>query len=347
MLETYAPDGIYFEGPSYWGFGTSFTVQFIDALESVMGTDLGLSETPGFLESAEAINYLTGPTRLFFNFSDGYRFRPPGTMMYWFARRRRAPGLLFLEKRFLAETIARKPGSFPGAETFLLWNDRRQEPRPPARLHWHGRGKQPLATFRSSWERDALFAGMKGGISGGGHQHMDVGSFVLDYGGIRWASDAPSQRYSLEENARRKAKAEGKPFEPAFYRERWSHNILVVDGKRPVYRSVSPMVAFSDSAPNPHVIFDLGPAYKGQLARARRGMRFPRNRSVIVQDEFTTLDKPKTHIRWAMLTLNSPGLNRASVAEDGSRLVLRRPAGAVPKPPPEVIPLDQWRPATP
>ncbi|MBT3292228.1 MAG: heparinase, partial [Victivallales bacterium] len=55
-MDTYAPDGIYFEGPSYWSYGTSYTVQFIDALENVMGTDFGLSKFPGFMESVDAIN---------------------------------------------------------------------------------------------------------------------------------------------------------------------------------------------------------------------------------------------------------------------------------------------------
>ena len=45
-------------------------------------------------ESLNAINYMTGPTGLFLNFSDGYRYRSPQPVSYWFARRLDDPGLL-------------------------------------------------------------------------------------------------------------------------------------------------------------------------------------------------------------------------------------------------------------
>ena len=332
-MDTYAPDGIYLEGPSYWSYGTTYTVQFIDVLENVMGTDFGLAGFPGFIESVDAINFITGPTGLFLNFSDGYRYRYTQAATYWFAHRRRDPNLLFLENEYMKRSLQRKPGSrhYPDMVMYLIWSDSAQTARPPEQRHWHGKGLQALASFRSSWDREATFAAIKGGISGGGHGHMDVGGFVIDADGVRWASDAPSQSYDLEANARKKAEAEGKPFEPAFYRERWSHNILVVDGHKPVPGSQSPMLAFSDDPESPHVVFDLSPAYKEQLVRAKRGLLLYRNRSVVVQDEFTTLDKPQTHIRWAMLALNSPELTRASVSENGKRLLLQRSANSVPE----------------
>lgn len=321
-METYAPDGIYREGPSYWAYGTTYTVKFIHALEDVIKTDHGLSEYPGFLESMDAINFLTGPTGLFLNFSDGYRYRYSQAASYWFAQRRGDPDLLFLENDLMKRALQKKRRA--DFVMTLIWSDKAQTAQPPERLHWHGKGAQPCATFRSSWDRGATFAGMKGGVTGVGHGHMDAGGFVIDADGVRWASDAPSQRYDLEENARKKAKEEGRQFERAFYRERWSHNILVVDGQAPVVGSQSPMIDVSEKADNPYVIFDLGPAYAGQLAEAKRGMRLHRDRCVIVQDEVATLDKAKTHVRWSMLTLNSPGLTRSSVSEDGRRLTLFR-----------------------
>lgn len=47
-LSAYGPDGGYPEGFHYWGYGTSFQVLLIAALESALGTDAGLSEYPGF-----------------------------------------------------------------------------------------------------------------------------------------------------------------------------------------------------------------------------------------------------------------------------------------------------------
>jgi len=50
---TYAPDGAYAEGPSYWSYGTSFHVILIEALRSALGTrhELQLREIPGLSEA--------------------------------------------------------------------------------------------------------------------------------------------------------------------------------------------------------------------------------------------------------------------------------------------------------
>ena len=42
---------------------------------------------------------------------------------------------------------------------------------------------------------DASFLGVKGGMPKYNHGHMDVGSFVFDADGVRWAEDLGSQNY--------------------------------------------------------------------------------------------------------------------------------------------------------
>ena len=61
-LSAYGPDGGYPEGFHYWGYGTSFQVLLIAVLESALGTDAGLSEYPGFLESARFMEFMTAPS---------------------------------------------------------------------------------------------------------------------------------------------------------------------------------------------------------------------------------------------------------------------------------------------
>lgn len=48
VLGVYGPDGGYPEGFHYWGYGTSFQVMLIAALESAFGDDKGLADAPGF-----------------------------------------------------------------------------------------------------------------------------------------------------------------------------------------------------------------------------------------------------------------------------------------------------------
>src|SRR5690554_352124 len=70
----------------------------------------------------------------------------------------------------------------------------------PEKLIWYGQGDSPVALMRSSWtDPNAIFVGFKAGAANVNHAHMDVGSFVLDALGERWAMDFGAQSYhSLE-----------------------------------------------------------------------------------------------------------------------------------------------------
>ena len=100
-LACYAPDGGYPEGFNYWGYGTSFQVMMIAALESALGTDYGLSMSPGFLQTPSFIQFMTAPGGGCFSFSDTSASAPCNPMMYWFAVRNDDPSLVFLERRQL------------------------------------------------------------------------------------------------------------------------------------------------------------------------------------------------------------------------------------------------------
>src|SRR5699024_6103609 len=69
-LKNYGPDGNYPEGPGYWSYGSSYQVMMLAGLESVLGTDFGLSQEEGFLASAEYMLFSTGPSGKYFNYSD-------------------------------------------------------------------------------------------------------------------------------------------------------------------------------------------------------------------------------------------------------------------------------------
>ena len=69
-MKDYGPDGAYPEGYGYWGYGTSFNVMFISAVEKLFGKDFGLSQQPGFLKTAGYLENMTGPSGNPFNYSD-------------------------------------------------------------------------------------------------------------------------------------------------------------------------------------------------------------------------------------------------------------------------------------
>jgi len=328
-LAEYEPDGAYPEGPGYWKYGTVYHVLLVDALRSAIGTDFGLT-TAAFLKSSDYYRQMTGPTGLFFNYSDCGQKSGIAPAMYWFAATRRDPSLLHRERTALHELLDRARPSAAKRHRLLpfllLWNAAHAKAPPPDATHFHADGHTPVAIHRSGWEKDDTFVGIKGGSPGANHGHMDIGSFVLDAGGVRWARDLGAQNYhSLESRGIRLwDRRQGSQRWDVFRLNNLSHNTLVVDGRKQIVKGFAPIVR-STGAPNPHTIIDMSAVYAGQLDAARRGVALRADRSVLVQDELRALDAEAT-VRWGMVTearIESLNGTTALLTRDGRQLRLR------------------------
>ncbi|MEZ4901252.1 MAG: hypothetical protein R2822_05560 [Spirosomataceae bacterium] len=101
-MEDYNPDGAYPEGYGYWGYGTSFNVLFLSAIQRALGSEFGLSSGRGFLNTASYYQAMVGTSGKTFNYSDaGSGTGGVSPAMFWFATRTQNPSLLFNEKRLL------------------------------------------------------------------------------------------------------------------------------------------------------------------------------------------------------------------------------------------------------
>ncbi len=358
-MHEYVPDGAYPEGPGYWGYGTTYNVILISALQSALGTDFGLTRQPGFLATADYYLHVTGPSGYYFNYSDcGRGGQGVSPAMFWFAAQRQEPYLLWSEWSKLAPTTERRAGrsSRSGRERtapmLLLWMAPNQpKPTRPAALSWTAQGPNPVAFHRSSWEADASFVAIKGGSPGLNHAHMDVGAFVMDADGLRWADDLGMQDYnSIEkEGINLWGKTQDAPRWTIFRLGTSSHNVLMVDGQQQRVEADARIV----TAKVGRSVVDLGAIYQGQLAQARRGVALQADRTVRVQDELVGTGKAAS-VRWAMVThadVQVDGPGRATLAQQGKKLEFRvlEPAGAAVKiyrtdPPPSK--LDAKNPGT-
>lgn len=305
-MAEYEPDGVYPEGPSYWGYGTTYNVVMIAALESALGTDFGLGAKSGFLKSAQFYLQATSPAGLYFNYSDCGERGDASAAMQWFAGRLHDPALLWNQRKPLeayGEAVSERKGSADRMLPLLLvWGQRMPEFTPPQALSWKGDGRTPVAILRTGWNENDAYLAIKGGSPGTNHAHMDAGSFVLEMSGVRWAIDLGSQGYeSLEsKGVDLWNKSQQSQRWSVFRLNNRSHNTLVVNDALQAVDGNAPIQSFSADKEAPKAVVDLSPVYQGQLESSRRGARLTSN-TALIQDEVKPLDGPVS-VRWGLLT---------------------------------------------
>jgi hypothetical protein len=293
-MAQFAPDGAWAEGPGYWAYATSYNVVLLAGLASALGTDFGLSDLPAFADTGWLPIYLTGPLGRTFNYADGSDHTIRAPQMFWLARRFNRPAYGHYER----------PIASPHAQD-LLWFDARtdqaQAVAPPLDKYFRGAG---VVTLRSAWnDRRALFVGFKAGDNKANHSHLDLGTFVLDALGTRWAADLGADDYNL----------------PAYFgNKRWtyyrlraeSHNTLVINpGQDPDQdpAAAAQIARFQSQPERPFAIANLTPAYAKHARTVQRGIALLQRKQVLVQDEVQA-DRP-AQVWWFFHTAAQVKLN--------------------------------------
>lgn len=340
-MAMYAPKGSYPEGPGYWSYGTTYNVLLLAILESVLGSSFGLDQAPGFDQTGAYPALMTGPSGLYFNYADGGAGRGCEPALYWFAARHGRPDWLLGEEPPRTRALEARAEGVSASNRFLplllLWlHDPPAEAPVRLPLHWSSECAVPVTLHRSSWEDpDAVFVGFKAGSPAGPHGHMDVGSFVLDADGVRWAVDLGAEGYHRIESRGMNfwSMAQNSDRWRVFRQNNHSHNTLVIDDALQVAAGNAPIVRFSDQPDFPHSVADLSSVYAGQAGSVHRGMALLPDGNVLVRDRLTAL-KPGSRIRWGMVTRATPadpGHHRIQLRQAAATLTLRvlEPAGSV------------------
>lgn len=299
--KAYAPAGVYAEGPMYWGYGSSYHVILADALLQATGDTQGVDAYPGFLESAEFLQQVTGPSGDFYNYGDARLTRGLQLPLFWLAAHCQRPDWIAHDLSHLDEYL-RQPQTENSRllALFLLWHRpaASNQPSSPAPGHWFGEGENPVMVLRAP-ENELYFA-IKAGSPDDSHAHMDAGSFILESDHVRWAIDLGMQEYHSLESAGLQIWERGQASDrwKVFRISTESHNLprfnnapQLVSGRAHFVR-IDPEKGLA--------ILDLSELYADQIAEAHRGVR-QIGRSILLQDEWLTGESPAA-VTWQMLT---------------------------------------------
>jgi Heparinase II/III-like protein len=325
-LDEYGPDGVYPEGATYWGYGTSFSVVTAAMFESAFGTDFGLSKYPAFIESATYKVLNVAPSGWYYNFADcgDKRGENGDVTLAWFAAK--TGNKVFFEKeRFLrpAEKMG-KLGRLEGAG--LVWLSQYKEAQdikvPEA---WSGKGSNPIVIFKSGpADPHQYYFGGKGGRGTVNHGNMDGGSFVFEVNGVRWVVDPGNQEYHELEKTGFDLWGRCQTCErwQLLTKNNYGHSTLTVNDSLHITDGLATISDFKAGA-NPEASIEMTPTFAGQLKSARRRFVKDGPQSLLIEDQIETIPATKM-VSWQLMTTADVELTKggALLSQDGKKLKL-------------------------
>ena len=335
-LKEYAPKGVHPEGPFYWRFGTSFTVVASDVLKTALGSDFGISQSPGFMKTAEYRLQVTAPSGECFNYADseGKTDGEASAVLAWFAAQ--TGNGTYIHKRFFENPA--DPGLLISGEALIPQNEGRLagvaliwlsqcsfEKSSELPLAWYGKGHVPVAVFRSKNEDPGQFyLAAKGGSGLISHGNMDAGSFVFELNGVRWSIDPGNQVYY---NLNKIGFDLGNSKQES---ERWTlltknnfgHSTISVNDVLFRVKGNAPVTDFKDGV-KAEASIDMTELYGGNVNSMKRRFIKESNQSLLIEDQFETNDSTGS-ITWQLMTTADvvPNKHGAILKQDGKELKL-------------------------
>ena len=279
-MKAYEPDGGGFEGPTYWDYGSRYNVFFLDALENSLDTDFGLGSMEGFRRSGDFQIQLSATDLMCFNFSDSDLKAMSTAQHFWMGKRYDRPH--YSGFRYLALKRGVKANVLD-----LLWFDDRFKDfdlnSMPLDKYFR---VAEIITMRDSWDNGKGFViAMKGGSSTRVHSHMDLGSFILEYDGVRWFTDFGKDAQTYQRHINKAGRWD-------FYRTRAEgHNTLVINPKfrgsqKRTEDGIAEFIKFESGKESATAVLDVSKSYHDDVS-------FKRTFTLTRGEEFRIADEIK------------------------------------------------------
>lgn len=333
MYAEYSPSGCFPEGFGYWAFGTQYNILFIDSMQKYFGRESVREyiEVPGFIESGNYSQQLITPSLRTFGYSDNSTriYLEPAVM--WFNSIRKDPRMCYRQKalfdkfeptRSYVKTIKNRLIPFMliwGAGTGENPTVKLSEAEKPTENFYLGKGSNDICVMRTGWEPDDVYLGFKCGKVRNPHGHMDIGSFYLEAGGVRWSLDLGSDNYEDVQVAGFNL------FSMSESSDRWrkltkynnfAHSTTYPEG---CYQRIDAECPITGSGKEMKASSELAGLYPEQLKSILRTVSL-KGRKVIVQDEVLAGEKAVDMV-WNMTT------EAVSFVRKGNKITLLSKSG--------------------
>ena len=313
-LKHFAPDGVCYEGPAYWGYTNMYLSLLLTALIDNFGGDFGLSEMVGVDKSVLYYMHSTSPSGKIFNFANSGSTAPAAEPIYfYFSRAFNQPEVATFYRDVLSKTV-HEGNYFRFYFLSIPWYDTASstaDALPKLKVY---EGINDIVVFNGNRNiPNSLYLIAKTGDPDMAHQQLDIGTFIVEMNGIRWTDDLGTDNYNLPGFWDYKPDGQRWTY---FRNSNFSHNTLSIDHKLQNSAGTGEIDRLDDRAAQPFVTMNMSTAYAGQSRFVYRTFRMLDDTRILVTDS-VGLQSPSQSVQWSVIT-------SADVECKGNIAVLRK-----------------------
>lgn len=331
-LKHFAPDGVCYEGPAYWGYTNSYLSLYLKAVSDNGGDQGGIGELPGVSRTALFYKRTLTPSGQRFNFGNASTEEVMNTpAFFFFSKHYGQPEIAEWFRKEIEKTIRQNQ---PMHQLFFLslpWFNPAspaQNEQIPALEVYHNSINDLLVLNVDRKEKGSVFLVAKGGLPNQAHQQMDCGTFIIESDSVCWTEDLGADDYALP------GFWDGKPGGDRwkyFRNNNFSHNTLNID-RQPQYANGKAFVCEENThTAQPYARLDLSEVYKVQACKAFRKFTLVNDHTIEVEDK-VELRNPSSTVFWTAATKADVTINGsvAQLQKDGKVFYFRilSPEGA-------------------
>lgn len=331
-LKHFAPDGVCYEGPAYWGYTNSYLSLYLKAVNDNGGDQGGIGQLPGVSRTALFYKRTLTPSGQRFNFGNASAEEVLNTpAFFFFSKHYGQPEIAEWFRKEIEKTIRQNQ---PMHQLFFLslpWFNPAspaQNEQIPALEVYHNSINDLLVLNVDRKEKGSVFLVAKGGLPNQAHQQMDCGTFIIESNSVCWTEDLGADDYALP------GFWDGKPGGDRwkyFRNNNFSHNTLNID-RQPQYANGKAFVCEENTrTAHPYARLDLSEVYKVQAHKAFRKFTLINDHTIEVEDEVELRNTSST-VFWTAATKADVTINGsvAQLQKDGKVFYFRilSPEGA-------------------
>ncbi|MBQ4515591.1 MAG: discoidin domain-containing protein [Clostridia bacterium] len=187
LLAKFAPDGAWVEGPGYWRYAYQYFSYTISSLKTALGTNYGLTKSPGLHKGAYFMTGVNGAVANFDLANTEYTALDTPQLM-WLSHEFDDAALAKYRTWFLDEYHYR-------ASLYdIIWYNPEYLKSPGGIPTETNTREFAIASTRSGFGEEEFYVAFHGADDGGGRVvDMDAGTYLVDLFGHRWVMDSGSE----------------------------------------------------------------------------------------------------------------------------------------------------------